>query len=240
MFPLVTLRFRAVLTSCTRSISIYIDPQAAPSHAPNRTATLRLRSTSGSVSIMGVAGVHAHSSSSSDAVSFPHRMFETHITTQSGSVSGNFLLGATTEIHTGSGSISVGLSPYSFPSACNCDCECDDDAATEAPSTLFTSTTGGSTNIMMKPPLNTPALRNLTATHESRGSGSMNIVYPHVWEGEVDIRSFGSGSITAYGDGLNVLRYGSRHVIGEKGKAEEGSQVKMLSRKSGSTGFFLR
>ncbi|KAL9114896.1 MAG: hypothetical protein Q9227_001139 [Pyrenula ochraceoflavens] len=225
------------ITTTSGSISIYIDPQPAPSGFPNRTATLRINSRSGSVNIMGIAGLHPHPSTA-NYPGFTSRLYETFITTRSGSVSGNYIQGSLTEINTESGSISLALTPYSYKSSSD---EADSSSnSAEASSKLYTSTKGGSTTLSIKPPVNTPSLRNLTAMHESKRSGSLTIMYPNVWEGEVDIRSYGSGSITAHGDGLRTINYGSQHYIGEKGDVDGGSKINLLAWGSGSSTFLLR
>lgn len=105
-------------------------------------------------------------------------------------------------------------------------------------STLTTLTGSGSTNLNIQRSHERSKLDTLRSRHESRKSGSINIVYPETWEGEVDISSEGSGSITAYGRGLDVIRYGHGHVIGSKGHG--GSKAELIARGSGSQVFYVK
>lgn len=108
----------------------------------------------------------------------------------------------------------------------------------EKNSSLVTVGGSGSTNVDILGNYGQPKLDGLDSRHESQGSGSINVVYPKQWEGDVDISSEGSGSITAYGTGLETIRYGHGHVIGRKG--DGGSKAQLIARKSGSQVFYVK
>lgn len=236
------------------SVSIHIDPKPAPSNAPNTPAELRISTESGSVSIHGFSGASAgqrHNKplspwerwwnygfnppatayttpdppSNTDS-GIPSRPYKISITTRSGSISGALIHGVETTIESvNSGSISLQLYPVYFGGNNN--------------STLNTITHSGSTNINILGSYERSKLDGLNSRHEARGSGSIHVKYPSQWEGEVDVSSRGSGSIMAYGRELDVIRYGSKHLVGKKGEGDGGSRAQLVAYGSGSQGFYV-
>jgi hypothetical protein len=74
-------------------------------------------------------------------------------------------------------------------------------------------------------------LRNLRSTHGSQ-SGSVTVQYPLIWEGTVHARTI-SGSISALGDGLQIIKqkkgFASNELVARKGVSadDEGCFVEM-------------
>lgn len=199
------------------SVSINVEPKEADPDHPSRPARLVVSSTSGSVRIQ------FPSSSLSDGI--PSREYQISVETMSGTITGTYVHGSKTELGTKSGSISCDILPV-YPN----------DGHDDYESQLATSTFSGSTRLNVLNPLNGEKLANLTAHHHCRGSGSMNIKYPARWQGRVEARSGGSGSVQMGGDHLDVERRGSKLLVGQKGRGNRKVLVDTVG--SGSVQFW--
>ncbi|GAB1743049.1 hypothetical protein NU219Hw_g8744t1 [Hortaea werneckii] len=193
-----TYALRDVLSVHTHSgsISITVDPQEADEKHP-APAEFEAISHSG--------GVHVDFLD----YSLPDREYKTRIETHSGSISGTYVHGSRTAIHTDSGAIDVEIKPY---------CE-------EGPSGIYTDSGSGSSRLVVGSPYCDPdsKLSNLRSQHRSK-SGSMEVIYPRQWEGIVEGWSY-SGSITLKGRDLEpysreVISPVGKHVIARKGHGD--------------------
>ncbi|KAI6797624.1 hypothetical protein KC361_g3838 [Hortaea werneckii] len=190
-----TYALRDVLSVHTHSgsISITVDPQEADETHP-APAEFEAISHSG--------GVHVDFLDDS----LPDREYKTRIETHSGSVSGNYVHGSRTAMHTESGAIDVEIKPY---------CE-------KGPSGIYTDSGSGSSRLVFGSPYCDlhSGISNLHSQHRAK-SGSMELMYPRQWEGIVEGWSY-SGSITLEGKDLEpysrqVVSPIGNHVIARKG-----------------------
>ncbi|KEF57971.1 uncharacterized protein A1O9_05894 [Exophiala aquamarina CBS 119918] len=162
------------------------------------------------------------------------RVFQTEISTRSGSVSGAVVHGngGSTSISTSSGSISISIHPVGV-------------SGTDPLSTLKTTAGSGSQNIRILSPSSVPgyrtttsAIRALRASHTTTGSGSISAIYPEEWTGQLHVALRGSGSIQARGSGLQVQQQGRHELFGWKGDdAEHGASIDITEMGSGSVHF---
>ncbi|KAI7469407.1 hypothetical protein KC357_g6479 [Hortaea werneckii] len=190
-----TYALRDVLSVHTHSgsISITVDPQEADDKHP-APAEFEAISHSG--------GVHVDFLDDSP----PDREYKTRIETHSGSVSGNYVHGSRTAMHTESGAIDVEIKPY---------CE-------KGPSGIYTDSGSGSSRLVFGSPYCDlhSVISNLHSQHRAK-SGSMELMYPRQWEGIVEGWSY-SGSITIEGRNLEpysrqVVSPIGNHVVARKG-----------------------
>ncbi|KAI7087568.1 hypothetical protein KC356_g4059 [Hortaea werneckii] len=190
-----TYALRDVLSVHTHSgsISITVDPQEADETHP-APAEFEAISHSG--------GIHVDFLDDS----LPEREYKTLIETHSGSVSGNYVHGSRTAMHTESGAIDVEIKPY---------CE-------KGPSGIYTDSGSGSSRLVFGSPYCDlhSEINNLHSQHRAK-SGSMELMYPRQWEGIVQGWSY-SGSITLEGKDLEpysrqVVSPIGNHVIARKG-----------------------
>ncbi|KAI7486503.1 hypothetical protein KC351_g3300 [Hortaea werneckii] len=190
-----TYALRDVLSVHTHSgsVSITVDPQEADETHP-APAEFEAISHSG--------GVHVNFLD----VSLPDREYKTRIESYSGSISGNYVHGSRTAMHTESGGIDVEIKPY---------CE-------KGPSGIYTDSGSGSSRLVVSSPYCDPdsVISSLHSQHRAK-SGSMELTYPRQWEGIVEGWSY-SGSITL--EGRDLERYSGQvvspignHVIARKG-----------------------
>ncbi|KAI6865992.1 hypothetical protein KC323_g4085 [Hortaea werneckii] len=190
-----TYALRDVLSVHTHSgsISITVDPQEADETHP-APAEFEAISHSG--------GVHVDFLDDS----LPDREYKTRIESYSGSISGNYVHGSRTAMHTESGGIDVEIKPY---------CE-------KGPSGIYTDSGSGSSRMVIRSPYCDPhsEMSILHSQHRAK-SGSMELTYPRQWEGIVEGWSY-SGSITLEGRDLEpysrqVVSPIGNHVIARKG-----------------------
>jgi hypothetical protein len=186
------------LSTTSGSISVTIIPQ--PGTQP---AVLNLATTSGSIDVrFAPAGLHT-----------PDRLYQSTISTQSGSISGRIVIngvgsGASASISTRSGSSRVTLYPVLS-------------SRYSGTAMLNTSSNSGSQIITIESPPSHQVLSGLAATHMSYGSGSLTIRYPAEWKGIVHAKSGGSGGVNVKGDSLQYQLKGSREVYAWRGMAGE-------------------
>ncbi|KPI36863.1 uncharacterized protein AB675_11842 [Cyphellophora attinorum] len=207
-----------VLDLSTTSGSIIIDVEPHPGPNP---AVMKLSTRSGSIRVRMGSGIVPWLPSS-DAT---NRTFQSTLETTSGSVSGSLLAGngGTTAIETQSGSLSLTIHAL------------DSGGPKGSTSKLSTTTQSGSQNIKVSSS-STEDLKNWEAEHVVRGSGSMGLSYPRRWVGRLEMRSMGSGSLSARGSGLVLERGGSKEVSGWRGD-REGRVVAVEAQGSGSVRF---
>ncbi|KAI6840381.1 hypothetical protein KC340_g10713 [Hortaea werneckii] len=193
-----TYALRDVLSVHTHSgsISITVDPQEADEKYP-APAEFEAVSHSG--------GVHVDFLD----YSLPDREYKTRVESHSGSISGSYVHGSKTAMHTDSGAIDVEIKPY---------CE-------KGPSGIYTDSGNGSSRLVVGSPYCDPdsAISDLHSQHRAK-SGSMELIYPRQWEGIVEGWSY-SGSITLKGRDLEPYsRQGvspiGKHVIARKGHGD--------------------
>ncbi|RMY47457.1 hypothetical protein D0863_15635 [Hortaea werneckii] len=190
-----TYALRDVLSVHTHSgsISITVDPQEADETHP-APAEFEAISHSGGVNVDFLDD------------SLPDREYKTRIESYSGSISGNYVHGSRTAMHTESGGIDVEIKPY---------CE-------KGPSGIYTDSGSGSSRLVIRSPYCDPhsEMSILHSQHRAK-SGSMELTYPRQWEGIVEGWSY-SGSITLEGRDLEpysrqVVSPIGNHVIARKG-----------------------
>lgn len=208
------------LETFSGSISVTIVPH--PGHLP---ATLRLASTSGSISVK-IDNSYLNAAQNTQYQDALNRTFDTKITSFSGSVGGSILVGGggQTTVSSRSGSLSLTIYPVNV-----------DDGSPE--SKLSTSTTSGSSNLKIKPPIFGGKLTQLVAHHHSIGSGSMTIKYPSTWEGGIHAKSLGSGSVSVKGQGLQFEQHGSREMVAYRGGEKSRKIIDVDTLGSGSINF---
>lgn len=193
-----TYALRDVLSVHTHSgsISITVDPREADETHP-APAEFEAISHSG--------GVHVDFLD----YSLPDREYKTRLESHSGSISGIYVHGSRTAIHSESGSIDVEIKPY-----CG-----------TGPSGLYTDSGSGSSRVVVGSPYCDPDsdISYLHSQHRAK-SGSLELMYPRQWEGIVEGWSY-SGSITLRGRDLEpysrqVISPIGKHVIARKGHGD--------------------
>ncbi|KAI7550466.1 hypothetical protein KC331_g3158 [Hortaea werneckii] len=178
------------------SISITVDPQEADEKHP-APAEFEAISHSGGVQVGFLD------------YSLPDREYKTRIESHSGSISGSYVHGSKTAMHTDSGAIDVEIKPY---------CE-------TGPSGIYTDSGSGSSRLVVGSPYCDldSKISNLHSQHRAK-SGSMELTYPQQWEGIVEGWSY-SGSISLKGRDLEpysrqVISPIGKHVIARKGHGD--------------------
>ncbi|KAI7212551.1 hypothetical protein KC333_g7055 [Hortaea werneckii] len=193
-----TYALRDVLSVHTHSgsISITVDPQEADEEHP-APADFEAISHSGGVQVDFLD------------YSLPDREYKTRVESHSGSISGSYVHGSKTAMHTDSGALDVEIKPY---------CE-------KGPSGIYTDSGSGSSRLVVGSPYCDPdsAISNLHSQHRAK-SGSMELMYPRQWQGIVEGWSY-SGSITLKGRDLEpysrqVISPIGKHVIARKGHGD--------------------
>ena len=190
-----TLLDLLALTSSSGSIRVSIDSGEADSSNP-QPAQLSISTSSGIIDVTSNTAT-------------PHdREYRTDVSTQSASIFGTFLLGASARFATSSGSINADLTPLD----------------SRASSALHTRSSSGATRVEVFGARKNggEAFRGLRCEHVSAGSGALDLRYPRVWEGEIDAVT-GSGSISVRGEGVVVDeagQFGGGHVRAHKGKSD--------------------
>ncbi|EMD00779.1 hypothetical protein BAUCODRAFT_182983 [Baudoinia panamericana UAMH 10762] len=189
-----TYALRDLLSISTHSgtVSISVEPQLAdPVNA--KPAEFQMESHS--------ASVHANFPIYGD---LPDRDYRTRVSTHSGTVSGNYLLGSTAAFSSQSGTLSLGVLPC---------------FAQDMDATLHTDSGSASTSMYLLPPYRIAGAK-MRSSHRSN-SGAMSLVYPDEWDGQIEGHSK-SGGISLRGKDVKVYFDGSygpagRHIIAHKG-----------------------
>ena len=194
-----TYALRDVLSIKTRSGSINVDvkPRAVDELAP-APADFVAATTSGSI----VARFPIFGS----VADIPEREYRTRTETNSGAISGTYILGSVSTFKTTSGSITADVLPYS---------------ADSYSSSLRTQTRSGHTNVNVLSPFVTGdrALSRLRSSHKSLSSG-LTLKYPQEWEGLIAGGTL-SGSLTVQGKDVRVLDL-KKGPVGTKIRARKG------------------
>ncbi|KAK4507561.1 hypothetical protein PRZ48_001296 [Zasmidium cellare] len=184
------------LNSQSGSINVNVDPRKADKKNP-RPAEFVTKSTSGTVKVYFPQDGE-----------IPERQYSSRVETSSASVSGDFILGELTSIHSLSGTIRAQLLPY---------------FDRERSSSMHTDTRSGSTHLkVLSPYYPGEGWTKSHTTHKSTStSGSIDISYPDEWSGMIDERST-TGSLSAKGKGVQIISDGRHtpvesHLIAQKG-----------------------
>lgn len=198
-----TFALRDLLVIKTRSgtIDVDVDPKPADRTAP-APADFTAKTTSGSIA------VRFPTSGTSDDI--PEREYRTRTETNSGSISGSYILGLTSTFRTTSGSISADVLPYT--------------AAENGASSLRTETGSGHTRIELLSPFQNKGqpMTRLRSLHKSMSSG-LSLVYPQEWEGIINGGTL-SGRLNIHGKDVEVLKIGETPV-GKRIRARKGSDI---------------
>lgn len=194
------------ITSQSGSINANVDPREADEKNP-REAEFITKSHSGSVKI--------HYPQEGN---IPEREYSTRVETTFGSVSGEFIMGTLTSLHSLSGTISAQLLPYFDP---------------KRRSTLHTDTRSGTTKLHVLQPFAHPGEQFGHNVHKSTStSGTIDVLFPDEWSGMIDEQSI-SGSLSAKGKGVRVISDGGslveKHLIAQKGYGEGEMTLKTTS-----------
>lgn len=217
------------LSTTTGDIDVAVMPQPAGPINPDEPARLRIQSQSGNVSVSFTApleashpemekqteiervkyGVENHHK---DPQSPPIRPYEIEIETDSGAISGQFIVSTSVRLSTKGGIINATLVPIASGLRRNV--------------SIFTQTTLGSQQIQLTDPVYLHGFQRgisakVQAAHLSHHGGSMHIKYPSSWAGAVRAQP-GSGSISLVGQGLEVVRGEEGSVDGRKGRVGGG------------------
>lgn len=149
----------------------------------------------------------------------------TTIATSAGVVTGRFTIGDTLYLYTQAGAIDV---------------QVDVDTSIQSPRAKFeTRTNAGSNRVILCPPLK--HRNQIMSTHSSR-AGSIDVAYPHEWEGTVEA-STSAGLVKLAGKGLRIVesrgKFADRYEKGVKGEDYEEKGTVDLSTSAGSVEFKL-
>ena len=194
------------ITTISGSVNIIVVPQpaandAASSSSAIKPADLRIKTTSGSISVTVDA----------QAAVAANRTFTTSISSMSGRINAPSLIhGLSTSLSTASGSINAEIHPFTGP----------DMNITTSRSDLSLKTFSGNQNIQMNPSLNFPTkpIRNLF-TNINHQSGSVSLTFPLTWEGSIRGSTM-SGNINYDWPGLRILKQGGGVFEAVKGGGE--------------------
>jgi hypothetical protein len=185
-FPLADL---LSLKTVSGAVNVEIEPKEAG--IDEQAGTLLIRTTSGTIN------------ANTAVSSIPNRKFTTQIHTVSGSVSGNYLLGVTSNVNSASGTINVDF--YT--------------AGDAAKRVCTVNSVGGSIGAIVHDDFY--ALGTVRSNFQAQ-SGSVDVQFPASWEGHIQGESK-SGSIAITGEGVKIIKdirpipgYG-RIVTAEKG-----------------------
>jgi len=185
-FPLADL---LSLKTVSGAVNVEIEPKEAG--IDEQAGTLLIHTTSGTIK------------ANTAVSSIPNRNFNTQIHTVSGSVSGNYLLGVTSNVNSASGTINVDF--YTAGDAAKRSC--------------IVNSAGGSIGAIVHDDFY--ALSTVRSNFQAQ-SGSVDVQFPASWEGKIQGESK-SGSIAITGEGVKIIKdirpipgYG-RIVTAEKG-----------------------
>lgn len=190
-----TLLDLLVINSQSGSIAVSVDSGEADSSNP-QPAQLSVSTSSGSVRV------------ATSTTNVYEREYKTDISSQSGTITGSYLLGSEAFFKTSSGTISADILPY-------------DSLALGHSSSLQTRSSSGATNVRVLSAYKNAgkAFKGLRSSHESHSSGSLNLRYPGEWEGKITA-DVSSGSVSVKGSGVVVDEAG-RHVVAHKGEGND-------------------
>nr|KMM73194.1 hypothetical protein CPAG_09483 [Coccidioides posadasii RMSCC 3488] len=156
----------------------------------------------------------------------PPRPYEIKITTRSGSITANVAFSTGAKISSRSGNINARLTPLVFQDA--------DYLEKYKNVSITTANRQGETNLVLNEALifqrpesnhtHPPWMRGLrhsyeltaTATHTTRGLGSVFVTYPPSWAGHVHAIASRTGNILVGGEGVQIIQRGKTFVDGVK------------------------
>jgi hypothetical protein len=155
------------------------------------------------------------------ATKLPEREYRTNIRTGVGSIHGQFIHGKTTELSTNSGSISGDILPY---------------YADDYVSTLKSESHSGMTYLTVLSPYTGQKIERMASSHETM-TGSLNLLYPQEWEGNISGSTM-TGSLTLRGKDVDVKEFDdgwvSKKIRAVKGKGDLKGQL-TFNTKTGSS-----
>ena len=188
-------------------------------------AVLRIESSSGTINVK-IDKSYLNAAQSAQYEDALDRAFDTTISTSSGTVSGSLLVGGggATSVTSRSGTLNLGIYPVNV-------------AHGSPESKLRTTTTSGTQNLKIYSPISGGTLTQLTAHHDSIGSGTLNVKYPSTWEGGIHVKSDGSGSVHVNGPGLQYELNGRKEVLGWRGGEKNRKTINIKALGSGSINF---
>ena len=208
------------LKTSSGSISVTIVPH--PGEAP---AILLIESSSGSINVK-IDKSYLNAAQSAQYQVALDRAFETTISTSSGTIGGKLLVGGggATSVTSRSGTLNLAVYPVNVGHG-------------SPESKLSTTTTSGAQNLDIYSPISGGTLTQLTAHHDSIGSGALNIRYPSTWEGAIHAKSVGSGSVHVAGPGLQYELNGRKEVLGWRGGEKNRKTIDVNTLGSGTIHF---
>lgn len=232
------LRDLLSLKSSSGRIEVSVDPKEEDSKHPS-SADFVAQSNSGSISVDFPDGFLSD---------IPAREYDTRVRTGSSSVSGRYILGSSSSFVTNSGSIEIDILPYSSNASSSLRTETNSahtDVAVLSPyttSTLESSSTSPTSD--GPPPYSEVAsessisrsrasslLDSMRSYHKST-SGSISLIYPDEWTGEISGEST-SGRIKIRGKDVEMLdthKWPARKsVTARKGDGDSRLSVKTTS-----------
>ncbi|SLM34623.1 Domain of unknown function DUF4098 [Lasallia pustulata] len=181
------------LETTSGSIYVTVSAEEPDEDGPAQAAEFVAKSTSGDIraNLASLTGI-------------PSRKYITHVSSQSGTVSGTYFLSSMTSFTTTSGSINIMLLPATYGS--------------DSPS-VATSSTSESQDIVVLGGQDPTVLRTLSLSSQSI-SGTITVRCPRDFEGTIFARTT-SGHISVSGQGVNIVRDvhspGSKYVEATKG-----------------------
>lgn len=190
------LRDVLLLKSTSGHIDVAVDPKQAD---PEK----RLPAEFHAVSVSGSIDVDFPT-----AGDFPPRDFRTRLETVSSSIHGTYIAGTSLSAHTSSGTIGVQLLPYYMDQ--------------HAVVSIHTESNSGGTKLKILPPLSDDWPSRRSEHSSSSQSGSIEVTYPHQWEGVIEGQTL-SGSISIQGKDveMNDRRRSwnpvGKHIVAHKG-----------------------
>jgi hypothetical protein len=197
-FPLADL---LVIKSVSGAVDVAIEPK--DSGLEKQSSTLLIRTGSGNIK--------ANTATSA----IPNRTFNTQVHTVSGSVSGTFLLGVTSNINSASGAINAALHTAGALDARSC----------------TVNSVSGSIHAAVHD--QAYKLGTVRSNFHSQ-TGAVDVHFPAAWEGKVQAESK-TGSITVAGDGVSIVKDvtpypgAGRIVVAEKGFGDSNLSAQTLN-----------
>ena len=186
------------LKTTSGNIDITSSPDAADKDGPDQAAEFVASTMSGDIAnTVSLAAV-------------PSREYITRVSSSSGTISGAYLMGSTTDFRTSSGRMNLVLSPVAYGTY---------------PPSLVTYSASGSQDIEIRASQNKTALQTLTLRSDSL-SGSVTVRCSADFEGTIEARS-SAGRTFVYGPGVTVAtnfpQRGGMNFAGRYVKATKGS-----------------
>lgn len=181
------------------NITVILQPAAPASH--RTPPELKLSSSTGNITVHTVLS-NASSRTLHPLEQIPERQYITAIESRSGNILATLPHSKKTSIHTVGGNINVHLHPVGPTN----------------PSHIDVRNASGSSSVVLYPHLKLPSAPLRMVSGDYHGTtGSLNIVYPMTWEGEINSK-MSKGMVKHQWPGLRVVRAGPRFTA-KKGEA---------------------